>query len=187
MISTRSSIGQALVPDLYCAGRNLTPPPGNAGFSRQRCGSAVELPRERGVPFQNPRQSSQRSKVTPYSPGEVLKFRRQRMNPSSFLKRAFKFRSSDGCLARWDNPSWSIMDPGKAVNERGINQRSQNNKDHGDEQGASHYDAGKQHHTKRSYRARKLSMPATAIKNDKSHQRWNERINQQFCPPHVEP
>jgi len=46
-------------------GRNLTSPPRNARFSRQRSGSAVALPRERGVPFQNPRSSLGWCKVAP--------------------------------------------------------------------------------------------------------------------------
>ncbi len=52
------SLRKAAKSGQNAAGRNLTPAPGNTGFSRQRDGTAVVLPRERGVPFQNPHPNS---------------------------------------------------------------------------------------------------------------------------------
>jgi hypothetical protein len=47
--------------------------------------------------------------------------------------------------------------------------------------------AGNQEQRARSCRSRNLPVPATAIKNDKSHGYWNDCINQQFHPPDLEP
>jgi hypothetical protein len=51
---------------------------------------------------------------------------------------------------------------------------------------ATQNNAGNHEQRTRSRRSRNFPVPATAVKKDKSHRYWNDRINQQFHPPDLE-